>query len=55
MYQMMKTLLQMRFSGAVEPGHVPRFVGDTGLQRAGTAYCIAYMRALLQRAIDEAG
>jgi mannonate dehydratase len=47
MYQVMKTLLQVRFSGAVEPDHVPTLAGDTGLQRAGTAYCIAYMRALL--------
>jgi hypothetical protein len=39
----------------VEPDHVPRLAGDSGLLRAGTAYCIAYMRALLRRANEEAG
>jgi mannonate dehydratase len=55
MYQVMKALRQVRFSGAVEPDHVPRLAGDSGLLRAGTAYCIAYMRALLRRANEEAG
>ena len=47
MNQVMKALREVHFNGAVEPDHVPRLVGDTGLLRAGTAYCIAYMRALL--------
>jgi len=55
MYQVMKALRQVRFGGAVEPDHVPRLTGDTGLLRAGTAYCIAYMRALLRRANEEVG
>ena len=55
MYQVMKALREARFSGAVEPDHVPRLAGDTGLLRAGTAYCIAYMRALLRRANEEVG
>jgi len=55
MYQVMKALRQARFSGAVEPDHVPRMAGDSGMLRAGTAYCIAYMRALLRRANEEAG
>jgi mannonate dehydratase len=55
MYQVMKTLRQARFSGAVEPDHVPRLAGDSGILRAGTAYCIAYMRALLRRANEEVG
>jgi mannonate dehydratase len=55
MYQVMKTLRQVRFNGAAEPDHVPRLAGDTGLLRAGTAYCIAYMRALLRRANEEVG
>jgi len=29
--------------------------GDRGIMRAGTAYCIAYMRALLRRANEEVG
>jgi mannonate dehydratase len=55
MYQVMKALRQVKFSGAVEPDHVPRLSGDNGMLRAGTAYCIAYMRALLKRANEEAG
>ena len=55
MYQVMKALRQVRFSGAVEPDHVPQLAGDSGLRRAGTAYCIAYMRALLRRANEEVG
>jgi mannonate dehydratase len=55
MYQVMKALRQVRFSGAVEPDHVPRLAGDSGLLRAGTAYCIAYMRSLLRRANEEVG
>jgi mannonate dehydratase len=55
MYQVMKSLRQVRFSGAVEPDHVPRLAGDNGLLRAGTAYCIACMRALLRRANEEVG
>jgi mannonate dehydratase len=55
MYQVMKALRQVRFNGAVEPDHVPQLAGDSGLRRAGTAYCIAYMRALLRRANEEVG
>jgi D-mannonate dehydratase len=55
MSRVMKTLREVRFSGAVEPDHVPRLAGDSGLLRAGTAYCIAYMRALLRQANEEAG
>jgi mannonate dehydratase len=49
MYQVMKALREVGFSGAMEPDHVPGLAGDRGLMRAGTAYCIAYMRALLRR------
>jgi mannonate dehydratase len=55
MYQVMKALRQVRFSGGVEPDHVPRLAGDSGLSRAGTAYCIASMRAMLRRANEEVG
>jgi mannonate dehydratase len=55
MYEVMKTLRQVKFDGVAEPDHVPRLAGDTGLQRAGTAYCIAYMRSLLRRANAEVG
>jgi mannonate dehydratase len=55
MYQVMRALREVGFSGAVEPDHVPRLLGDDGVLRAGTAYCIAYMRALLRRANEEVG
>ncbi|MCI0420425.1 MAG: mannonate dehydratase, partial [Acidobacteria bacterium] len=55
MYQVMKALREVRFNGAAEPDHVPQLAGDTGVRRAGTAYCIAYMRALLRRANEEVG
>jgi D-mannonate dehydratase len=55
MYQIMKALRKVRFSGSVVPDHVPELAGDQGLRRAGTAYCVAYMRALLRRANEEVG
>jgi mannonate dehydratase len=55
MYQVMKALRKVRYSGTVVPDHVPKLSGDEGIQRAGTAYCIAYMRALLRRANEEVG
>lgn len=55
MYQVMKALRQVRFTGAAEPDHVPKLAGDTGLLRAGSAYCISYMKALLKRANEEVG
>jgi mannonate dehydratase len=55
MYQVMKALRQVKFSGAAEPDHVPKLAGDTGILRAGTAYCIVYMRSLLKRANEEVG
>ncbi len=55
MYQVMKALRQARFDGMVVPDHVPALAGDKGMNRAGTAYCIAYMRALLRRANEEVG
>ena len=55
LYQVMKALRQVGFDGAIEPDHVPRLAGDSGMGRAGTAYCLAYMRALLQRANEEVG
>jgi mannonate dehydratase len=55
MYQVMKALRSVRFNGAAEPDHVPKLAGDTGILRAGTAYCLIYMRTLLKRANDEVG
>lgn len=55
MYQVMKALREVRYSGTVVPDHIPELAGDEGIRRAGTAYCIAYMRALLRRANEEVG
>jgi mannonate dehydratase len=55
MYAVMKTLRQVRFSGSVVPDHVPELAGDRGIRKAGTAYCIASMRAMLRRANEEVG
>lgn len=55
MYQVMKALREVGFRGAMVPDHVPRLAGDTGIQPAGTAYCIASMRSLLRRANEEVG
>jgi len=56
MYQVMRALREVRYAGTMVPDHVPLLAGDQGLvQRAGTAYCIAHMRALLRRANEEVG
>ena len=55
LYAVMRDLRKVKFSGAVMPDHVPALVGDEGIRRAGTAYCIANMRALLARANAEVG
>ena len=55
MYQVMKSLREVGFNGSVVPDHIPQLAGDKGIRRAGTAYCIAYMRALLRRANEEVG
>lgn len=55
MYQVMKALREVGFNGTIVPDHIPQMAGDTGLRPAGTAYCIAYMRALLRRANEEVG
>ncbi|MCU1327297.1 MAG: D-mannonate dehydratase [Bryobacterales bacterium] len=53
MYQVMKALRQAKFTGAVEPDHVPKLAGDTGILRAGSAYSISYIKALVRRANEE--
>ncbi len=35
MYQVMKALRTVKFSGAAEPDHVPKLAGDTGILRGG--------------------
>ncbi len=53
--KVMNALRKVKFSGAVMPDHVPELAGDEGIRRAGTAYCIAMMRAMLRRANEEVG
>jgi len=55
LYKVMKALRQVRYNGPMVPDHVPQLVGDEGMRRAGTAYCITYMRSLLRRANEEVG
>lgn len=52
MYQAIKALVAGGYSGTIILDHTPNFVGDYHLG-AGTAYAIAYMRALIERAEDE--
>lgn len=55
MYRVMRALREANYTGIVLPDHIPELTGDAGIRRAGTAYCIAYMRALLRRAEEEVG
>jgi mannonate dehydratase len=50
MYRAMKTLGEVGFDGVLIPDHVPTMAGD---YKVGTAYTIAYMKALMNRANDE--
>ena len=55
MYRVMKTLREVRYSDVAVPDHIPQLAGDRGSRPIGTAYCIAYMRALLRQANREVG
>jgi mannonate dehydratase len=46
MFQVMQALKRVEFDGAIIADHVPALIGGG---RAGTAYSVAYMRALLER------
>jgi mannonate dehydratase len=50
MYQVMKTLAEVRFDGIAIPDHVPQMAGDP---KAGYAYTVGYMKSLLARAQAE--
>jgi len=52
MYQIMRTLVATGYTGTVTLDHTPRFVGRYAAG-GGTGYAIGYMRALLERAMDE--
>jgi len=50
MNKVMRALREVNFNGAMIPDHIPEMIGGS---RAGTAYSIAYMKALLKRANEE--
>jgi mannonate dehydratase len=49
MYKVMRALREVNYSGVMIPDHIPEMIGG----RAGTAYSIAYMKALRKRANEE--
>jgi len=51
MYDVMKALRAVNFDGCIIPDHIPAMLGGP---RVGTAYSIAYMRALVQASNNEA-
>ncbi|GIS60401.1 MAG: mannonate dehydratase [Planctomycetaceae bacterium] len=55
MPKVMRTLREVGFNGTTIGDHIPRMINDSGLQRAGAAYCVAYMRALLKQANRDVG
>jgi mannonate dehydratase len=52
MYRVMKTFVQAGYRGTMILDHSPRFAGEYA-RGGGTAYAIGYMRALMERALDE--
>ena len=50
MYKVMRALHEVNFNGVMIPDHIPEMIGGS---RAGTAYSIAYVKALLKRAREE--
>ena len=51
-YQVVRALREVGFSGVLIPDHIPLMDAD---RRVGTAYSIGYMQALVERANDEYG
>jgi len=54
MYPVMKALREVRFNGGLGADHIPALAGDDS-RRAGAAYSLAYIKALLRRANQEIG
>ena len=52
MYTVMKTFVEAGYTGTMILDHSPRFAGEYA-RGCGTAYAIGYMRALMERALDE--
>jgi mannonate dehydratase len=53
MYEVMKTLHEIQYAGAIVPDHIPQLAGDDGFRRAGVAYCVACMRSWLHRVLQD--
>ena len=54
MAQVMKALRRVGFNGPLMPDHIPKLINDEN-RRAGLAYCISCMRALLRQANASVG
>ena len=54
MDQIMRALREVRYHGGLGPDHIPGLVGDEN-HRAGTAYCVSYIRALLRQSNRDIG
>jgi mannonate dehydratase len=52
MYRVMKTLVQAGYRGTMILDHSPKFAGEYA-KGGGTAYALGYMRALMERALEE--
>ena len=52
MYKVVKALTETGFKGVLIPDHIPLMAADP---RVGTAYSIAYMKAMQRRAAEEVG
>ena len=52
MHTVMRALREVKFDGCIIPDHIPAMLGGP---RVGTAYSIAYMRALVQAVNNEFG
>jgi mannonate dehydratase len=55
LYEVMKALRRVGYAGLVVPDHIPQLAGDDPFRRGGLGYCIASIRAMLQRANQEVG
>ena len=49
LFEVVKTLREVGFTGSLLPDHVPQMAGDTPWGHRGRAYAIGYMTALLER------
>jgi len=55
MYRIMRALGEVNFNGMVVPDHVPRCGSDPAANRAGEAFILGYIRALIQAVDTELG